>query len=568
MASGIVPAFPIPGTPTTSTVRANFLSARDEIGALQASLSTNGFHLTAADTAGLGTAQGGVQDGRIAFDTDKVVLVRDTLAGGMLPAYWLDLAQRTIPYGTTGARPPAGSITDGSFAEFYWNTTTSKFQLDNGAVWVDIGPGGGGGPVLTENIVTSFTIGDNSVTHPAIPLTGAGSGAIRFSVLANVDGTAHAGQPNFDTVENLQGAALNWISDSGAGGHFDGAPDARVSAYCWITIGGFSYTIMALTPPGTGFNEVTLDASVSDGTVDFIQGVYSYGAWIENTTDPGGTQFAVFPTVEYATESTANIISPVEVATMAILMGIRCYTAFNVVEKFTGFGGAGTFNQGNWIYVGANWGAATKTGEILKVVGTTTDPVIWYRLLTGADFADLDAVVEWDGASDGATCTAGTPDIAGLSRMALSLDGAVTWIAFNGSAWVTTSLANLENEGMEVPAGYGSGSLRDVNGATIPADDGTGSPPAGWGTLRLAMAAAGVGLDFRMAGGVRAPSVDNNGTIYNVYFDWGETDLTCPMTIGLVNQDFMVERTSTTSAKFTRTMGTNSIRQVHFQVWT
>ena len=79
------------------------------------------------------------------------------------------------------------------------------------------------------------------------------------------------------------------------------------------------------------------------------------------------------------------------------------------VRVFTGSAGTGYFEQGNWIYVGATWGTATKTGVIRFVAGTFTDPMIYYVLLTGSDFAALDAVKEWTGSVDDASCTAGAP---------------------------------------------------------------------------------------------------------------------------------------------------------------
>jgi len=569
MASNIVPAFPLAGTPTTVTVRANFLAARDEIGALQASLSPNGFHLTADDTAGLGAALGGDQDGRIAFDTDKGVIVRDTLAASPNPAYWMDLALRPVPYGDTASRPAAGSITDGDFVEFYWNTDTTMFQMDNGAAWIDIGPSGGGsGPLLTEDVEPIFSTGFQSVTHPAVPLTGVGSGAIRFSVLANLSGTSHTDLPQYTVTENLQMAALNWISDSATGGHFDGAPDPRVTSNCWVTIGGVGHTIVTFTPPGTGFDQVILEASVPSNTVSIIQSVYTYGFTVETTLFYDGTYHYSFSnSVSWCMESADNIISPAEVTTMGRINGIRGYVLYNGVRKFTGSSGLGTFNQGNFIYVGASWGAATKTGEILKVMGTAAAPVIWYRLLTGSDFALSDAIVEWDGALDGATCTCGTPDIASLGRMAVTLDGA-TWQVFNGSAWVPMLITNLETEGMEIPGGVSASNIRDTNGAVIPDDDGTLFPPEGWGTLRTAMVMAGGGLHFRLLVGVRGGAENIGGSVYSVSLDWSEPDYTTTMLIGTAFSDFKVERVSTTSARFTRVTGTDTIRQVHFQVWT
>lgn len=80
-------------------------------------------------------------------------------------------------------------------------------------------------------------------------------------------------------------------------------------------------------------------------------------------------------------------------------------------KEFTGSAGSGTFNVGNFIYVGASWAAATKKGCITKVQGTTGSPKLTYCLLTDSpDFASPDAVKEYTGTADGdATCTAAAP---------------------------------------------------------------------------------------------------------------------------------------------------------------
>ncbi len=80
-------------------------------------------------------------------------------------------------------------------------------------------------------------------------------------------------------------------------------------------------------------------------------------------------------------------------------------------RKFTGSSGSGTFDVGNYIYVGTDWASATKKGVITAVAGTTSAPEITYYLIGDlTDFADSDAVKEYTGTADGdATCTAGTP---------------------------------------------------------------------------------------------------------------------------------------------------------------
>jgi hypothetical protein len=80
---------------------------------------------------------------------------------------------------------------------------------------------------------------------------------------------------------------------------------------------------------------------------------------------------------------------------------------------FTGSSGAGTFNIGSGIYVGASWTAATKKGVVTAVGGTTGAPELEYYLVGDlSPFVNTDAIKEYvfSELGDGdATCTAGTP---------------------------------------------------------------------------------------------------------------------------------------------------------------
>ncbi len=90
-------------------------------------------------------------------------------------------------------------------------------------------------------------------------------------------------------------------------------------------------------------------------------------------------------------------------------------------RQFTGSSGSGTFNVGNYIYVGTNWAGATKKGVLTAVGGTTAAPVLTYYLIGDlTDFANSDSVKEYDPdtESDGdATCTAGTPSDVGPAAL-------------------------------------------------------------------------------------------------------------------------------------------------------
>lgn len=88
-------------------------------------------------------------------------------------------------------------------------------------------------------------------------------------------------------------------------------------------------------------------------------------------------------------------------------------------RQFTGSAGSGTFDVGNWIYVGASWATATKRGKITSVAGTVGAPIIDYYLIGDplTDFANSDSVVEWTGTATDATCTAGTPSNVGPANL-------------------------------------------------------------------------------------------------------------------------------------------------------
>lgn len=99
-------------------------------------------------------------------------------------------------------------------------------------------------------------------------------------------------------------------------------------------------------------------------------------------------------------------------------------------RTFTGSSGSGTFNSGNYIYVGATWATATKRGKITAVGGSGASPVLTYYLLGDpiTDFANSDAIKEYTGTADGdATCTAGTPANAGPAAL-----GTAPTITFGG----------------------------------------------------------------------------------------------------------------------------------------
>lgn len=103
--------------------------------------------------------------------------------------------------------------------------------------------------------------------------------------------------------------------------------------------------------------------------------------------------------------------TPVPLATAADINNSSGY------KTFTGSSGNGTFNPGNYIYVGANWASATKKAVLTQVAGTTANPELTYYLIGNlTDFAASDAVKEFNPATmtDGdASCTAGSPSASG-----------------------------------------------------------------------------------------------------------------------------------------------------------
>lgn len=503
MASSIDPTKPVYGTPTTASVRANFLAAKTEIEELQVSASDNGFKLTADDTAGLGAAQGGLLDGRIALDTDKWVLVRDTESTPPGTPFWGELGQRNTVIGDTASRPAFGSITDGDFVNLYYNTDTSKLQLDDGSSWIDIGPGSGGpggGPTLTEELVTLFYPSDTSqnpvlVTHPAVPLTGAGSGRIRFSGIQNVAQPTTVENPYFDEAEDVRGAITQWHKNSGASGHFNAAVNSKISEGCSVSLNTVGFSIATLIPPGTADDSVVLESVPADSTptVNYIRSQGYSGSRVYSWSYYDGAlyHYAMPSVMSYVRETSDNTIDAADAAAMGFFKGVHSF-----------------------VYS------------------------------TGA-----------------------------VARGAVTVNG-TDWIVFNGTDWSTViDLADLETDGMVLvtDGSWHSWQTTTAGGpADLALDDGTASPPEGWGTLRTLIQAQGAGLHFRVAVGGRATSGSGH-TIYNEV-QWALPDKIQPFAIGVAHggsPPWTVTRLTETLAEFTCPPGSSDpIRNVHCQVWT
>ncbi len=114
---------------------------------------------------------------------------------------------------------------------------------------------------------------------------------------------------------------------------------------------------------------------------------------------------------DFIVDLTSGGRNPIPLATGSDLNNTTGY------KQFTGSAGTGTFNVGNFIYVGAAWASATKRGVITKVAGSGAAPVLDYYLIGDlTDFASSDAVKEYvqsTGADGDATCTAGAPSDVG-----------------------------------------------------------------------------------------------------------------------------------------------------------
>jgi hypothetical protein len=452
---------------------------KDEIEALQVSTDPDGYKVTSAATTALGSALGGSADGRIAYDTTKNIVVRDADNSGS--PIWRDLALSRIRKGSTGSRPVAGLVS-GS-ANLYYNTDTSTFQLDTGGVWVDIGPGGGSGGdgTLTEDIVSSMTSGStHSVTHPSVPLTGAGSGEIRFSVLATKLGSSTESFYVFpgESIQNLNTGGAGWVQDSGVYGHFSAAVDPNVVVGVTVNVAGTAYTIASITGGGTAPSSVELDSAAATGAISYIR---------------------------------ASTGTPYD----------------------------------NYLYISYYWDG----GAIIKYAATPT--------MTYARNNDISPTTPWENLGKFKGISGSVSG--GVYRAAFSLDGGSTWISFDGSAWVTITLANLEAAGLQFSTGYAKDSL----GISLPVDDGTSSPAEGWGTLRTAIEAAGAGLNLCVAIGIRTPTLSTPAGITSLTIDWAEKDTVHPHTLS----EFIVSRTAATTALFS--CNTSSARSdVHCQVWT
>ena len=99
-------------------------------------------------------------------------------------------------------------------------------------------------------------------------------------------------------------------------------------------------------------------------------------------------------------------------------------------------GVSGTFNTGNYIYVGASWAAASAKGEITDVSGSNLS---YYLLGDLTDFADTNSITEWTGTANDATATvsgaptattSGPTDSLGIT---ITFSGAITQDLSNGN---------------------------------------------------------------------------------------------------------------------------------------
>lgn len=148
-----------------------------------------------------------------------------------------------------------------------------------------------------------------------------------------------------------------------------------------------------------------------DGHIDILVNVKEVGVEIdEGVVTVFGRQYGKTYD-DFIVDLTSGGRNPIPLATGSDLNNTTGY------KQFTGSSGTGTFNVGNFIYVGASWAAATKRGAITKVAGTGAAPVLDYYLIGDlTDFANLDAVKEYvqaTGADGDATCTAGAPSNVG-----------------------------------------------------------------------------------------------------------------------------------------------------------
>jgi hypothetical protein len=357
MGSSINPLYPTAGNATTAQVRANFLAAKTEIEALQNSTDPNGIKVVENTTVGLGAALGGTSDGRVAYDKDKGVLVRDTDAG---TPFWKELAQRRVSKGTTAVRPAFGGITDGNYVNLYYNTDTSTLQLDTGSAWVDVGPGTGGGPTLTEDIASFAFPGDyHQVTHPSVAL---GDGNIKFSALyTEVGGLTNTNLYFTNTAyEDLNVNGASWVQDAGVTGHFSVSPGTEVTAYCAVRFGFFLCYITSYTAPGTAPGSVTLSTAQATGPITSVENLSFYWGNDVLPTTPDSINYPVMSRLFYARCN--SFFGYGGVLKLANLGG--------VVHQFSGSGYGrfaitldSTVTYPEWLtYDGSNWVAMNVAG--------------------------------------------------------------------------------------------------------------------------------------------------------------------------------------------------------------
>lgn len=146
--------------------------------------------------------------------------------------------------------------------------------------------GSGVGSTLTEATAASLGVGQSLVvTHPAVPLSGEGAGAIWFAALGLVSGSSGSAAPSGTSgwiSQDLNVNGASWVKDSGSLGHFTVDPGPDVGLDCRVH-GDLYAHIVAYGEDPTAASSVQLSEELASGPVSEIVSLYGEDGWVKQT---------------------------------------------------------------------------------------------------------------------------------------------------------------------------------------------------------------------------------------------------------------------------------------------
>jgi len=251
--------------------------------------------------------------------------------------------------------------------------------------------GGGGGPTLTEEVIASPTNGQEVVvTHPAVPLSGSGSGKIGFSGLAMIPGSSQGYYPTTGwDDQNCNTGGASWIKDSGTAGHFSANPGPLVVQYALMYMAdGWTRQITSIGVDPTVASSVVLDGEQDSGAITTIKTVRGSGSscYAVNGVSYGGARMAYSITPE--------LIDAAEFATLGSFDGIYSWhsgTESPTRAAITLNGGTTwlSFDGSDWVEIGLEdliteglQAFPAGSGAFSDSSGNAMDPAHWSALFS------------------------------------------------------------------------------------------------------------------------------------------------------------------------------------------